>query len=58
MNNKWLLVSMSAISILTASSTYAWNKPGAATLTLAGAYYHYDHKRELENSAVPNASLA
>ncbi len=37
---------------------YASNLPGAVTITLADAYYHFDNKRDLDNSAFPNISLA
>lgn len=37
---------------------FAGNIPGAVTITAADAYYHFDTKRDLDNSAFPNLALA
>jgi hypothetical protein len=37
---------------------FAGNVPGAVTITASDAYYHFDNKRDLNNSAFPNLALA
>lgn len=58
MERKWLSMSLAALAVFNIHSVYAFNQPGTATLTLAGAYYHFEHSRELHNKGVPNSSLA
>jgi outer membrane protein W len=41
-----------------AGQTIAGNRPGATTLTLAGAYYHFASSRHLDNTSLPNVALA
>ncbi len=58
---KWLLTSMSLMTIGSISCTqtsFAGNLPGSVTLTVGGAYYHFSHKRDLKNTALPNIALA
>jgi hypothetical protein len=44
--------------LLSNSIAFAGNKPGDITLTLANAYYHFDLKRHLDNTSLPNITLA
>ncbi len=55
---KKLLWVVSAVSLFAASTTLAWNRPNAVTLTLADAYYHFNAKRQIDNAAYPNAAIA
>lgn len=41
-----------------ASTSFAGNYPGAFTVTLADAYYHFSSKRHLDNASMPNVGLA
>lgn len=43
---------------LSNTAVLAGNIPGAVTVTLGGAYYHFDEKRHMENSAMPNLAVA
>ena len=44
--------------ILLGNAAFAGNVPGAVTVTLADAYYHFDEKRHMDNSAMPNLAVA
>lgn len=46
------------IQAFCSSSLYAENRPGALTLTVADAYYRFDHRRNLNNGNMPNLALA
>ncbi len=46
------------LGIMSINTAMAWNRPGAMTLTLADAYYHFDSKRHINNSSLPNVALA
>lgn len=55
MRKRWLL---GFVTLLNSTMVFAGNTPGAVTITAADAYYHYDHKRNLDNSAFPNLAIA
>lgn len=48
-----LILSVSLFNI-----AYAGNLPSSMTFTIADAYYHFDNKRDLKNTGVPNAAFA
>lgn len=51
-------VILGLLALLNAGHVIAGNRPGATTLTLAGAYYHFAPSRHLDNTALPNVALA
>lgn len=51
---RWLAI----LASLSFQTTLAGNLPGAVTVTIADAYYHFDDKRDLDNAALPNLALA
>lgn len=57
---KQLSILIFLLSILATGYCFASNRPGAATLTLAEAYYHFSSKRpSLDNATgMPNVALA
>jgi len=56
MKTKKLITSL-VLSLIT-SYSFAQNLPQAITLTAADAYYNFNTKRNLDDSAMPNLSLA
>ncbi len=56
--NKKLQMAAGLFTLLAASHAFAGNHEGAATLTLADAYYHFASSRHLENTASPNVAIA
>src|SRR5688572_27035763 len=59
MKRKNILIGiLGVLTLLSASVTFAGNRPGATTLTLSAAYYHFSEKRATSNTALPNAALA
>lgn len=56
--NDKILVVLGLVTVLNAGHVIAGNRPGATTLTLAGAYYHFASSRHLENTTLPNVALA
>lgn len=58
MNSLARIVSFSVISLVIFSNSYAGNRPGAATLTLGGGYYHFAPKRHVGNTGVKFGELA
>lgn len=57
-NSNYLLGCVSLFVVLVNSVVLAGNIPGAVTVTVADAYYHFDGKRHLDNSALPNIAIA
>lgn len=55
---KLVLACVSALALLGMNTTIAGNRPGAFTVSLADAYYHFADKRHLHNINLPNAALA
>ena len=51
-------ISLLGCLILLSNAAFAGNIPGAVTVTLADAYYHFDEKRHMDNSAMPNLAVA
>lgn len=45
------------LMMLSSGAVFAGNTPGAVTITVSDAYYHFDERRDLGNSAMPNLSL-
>lgn len=37
---------------------FAGNLPGAITVTVSEAYYHFDDDRDMDNTTIPNAAIA
>lgn len=58
MQKKGLSCSLGLLMMFCVSLGFAGNRPGAFTVTVADAYYHFDHKRQLANADYPNVSLA
>lgn len=56
--NICLLSCISMLALVSHQIVFAGNIPGAVTITAADAYYHFDDKRDLENSAFPNLAIA
>lgn len=54
---KKIAVMLSLLSLVSGISV-AGNHPGAVTLTLADAYYHFSSSRQLDNASMPNVALA
>lgn len=52
------LVILGLVTLFSVGQVMAGNRPGATTLTLAGAYYHFASSRHLDNTALPNVALA
>ena len=44
--------------LLSNTAIFAGNIPGAVTVTVSDAYYHFDEKRKMDNSAMPNLAVA
>lgn len=55
---KQRLCLLASIFFLTTSLANAGNVPGAFTVTLADAYYHFASGWQLENTSLPNFALA
>lgn len=49
---------LTLLSLISIPSAMAWNRSGATTLTLSDAYYHFDPKRQVNNSSMPNFAVA
>lgn len=60
MNKKYLFAIIGTVAMLNCQITSAQNLPGATTITLAEAYYHFDTDRDMESNGtgMPNAALA
>ncbi len=59
MHKKTLLFGcLSAFLMANSAVVVAGNRPGAVSLTLADAYYHFADKRNLDNTGMPNIALA
>lgn len=57
-NKKGFLISVSLIGLLCNSLSFAGNMPGETTATIAGAYYHFNHRRDMEHTVMPNVALS
>src|ERR1700722_10580956 len=55
---RYLFACVSACVLLCHNLTFAGNMPGSVTITAADAYYHFDNKRDFDNSAFPNLAIA
>lgn len=52
-------LAMALLSLFATNLTFATNNPpGAVTLSLGDAYYHFANKRHLDNVWMPNVALA
>lgn len=49
---------LGALSTVSVSTVNAGNYPGAVTFGMAGAYYHFAGKRNVDNTFMPNLALA
>jgi len=58
MRKNYLISCIGMFILMSNEIGFAGNIPGSVTVTLADAYYHFDNKRNLENSAYPNVALA
>jgi len=54
---KWLWVGIGFLALTGSSITLAGNRPGALTLSLGDAYYHFANKRNLNNPSLPNIAV-
>ena len=52
------IMGMALFALIFANQAMAGNRPGATTLTLGTAYYHFSSQRHLDNTALPNIALA
>ncbi|MCC2666251.1 MAG: hypothetical protein K0S63_167 [Gammaproteobacteria bacterium] len=52
------IISIVLFALFFTNQVTAGNRPGATTLTLATAYYHFSSQRYLQNTALPNIALA
>src|SRR5688500_10519193 len=58
MNKNYLVSCIGVLVLMGYGVGFAGNLPGSVTITFADAYYHFDNKRDLANSAFPNLALA
>lgn len=58
MKKKYLVSGIGMLILMGHGVAVADNLPGSVTVTLADAYYHFDNKRDLDNSAFPNLAVA
>ncbi len=58
MKKKYLISCIGVLILMSHRVGVAGNLPGSVTITLADAYYHFNNKRDLNNSAFPNLALA
>lgn len=59
MNKKSLFALIGTIATLGCQVAIAENLPGAISVTLSEAYYHFDNQRDMENhTGMPNIALA
>lgn len=58
MNKKYLFALIGTVAAVGCNAATAANLPGAMTLTLSEAYYHFDNDRHMDNTGMPNAAIA
>src|SRR5258706_14106414 len=51
------IIILAIFCCFTTSFCFAGNSPGATTVNLSGAYYHFASKRDLDDTSMPNIAL-
>lgn len=57
MKKNTVCLSVGLLALIINCSALAGNLPGSVTVTAADAYYHFDEKRDMDNSAMPNLAI-